>query len=281
MIASAIMLMLGTVWTAFALVSPRRGGRSLEEPHAPDLPRPSGVGGWIFASVCLLASASLLHWGVGVSGLDTSIATSTAVISTLLLFRRTRRTRLIGVAIAVVSIVAAVLLQDAHPSPVGVVGQALARAAATLGVEYGALAAAISALLFLGPACNALVTVIVNAAHTDEETSGVPVETPHEPSWKLSIRNTEVAEIRKPKDSIAASGFLGGRFVGPLERLLVFAAFLASMPILIASLVAVKGVVRFPEISADQDRGAKAEEFLVGTLASLLLAALSAVTVLV
>ena len=73
----------------------------------------------------------------------------------------------------------------------------------------------------------------------------------------------------------------GGRIVGPLERALVFASLLAGMPVVIAGLVAAKGVVRFPEISADRVGGTKAEEFLVGTLCSFLLASLAVLTVVV
>ena len=68
----------------------------------------------------------------------------------------------------------------------------------------------------------------------------------------------------------------GGRWIGPLERLLLL--LLASMGVhaAIAAVIAAKGVIRFPEISRDE-RGDKAEEFLIGSLASWALAVLAAV----
>ena len=67
----------------------------------------------------------------------------------------------------------------------------------------------------------------------------------------------------------------GGRWIGPLERLLLL--LLASMGVhaAIAAVIAAKGVIRFPEISRDE-RGDKAEEFLIGSLASWTLAVLAA-----
>lgn len=67
----------------------------------------------------------------------------------------------------------------------------------------------------------------------------------------------------------------GGRWIGPLERLLLL--LLASMGVhaAVAAVIAAKGVIRFPEISRDE-RGDKAEEFLIGSLASWALAVLAA-----
>jgi len=45
---------------------------------------------------------------------------------------------------------------------------------------------------------------------------------------------------------------------------------------IIPDIIAAKGVIRFPEISRDE-RGDKAEEFLIGSLASWALAVLAAV----
>ena len=67
---------------------------------------------------------------------------------------------------------------------------------------------------------------------------------------------------------------LGGRIIGPLERLLIVFLALAGAPTLIAALLAAKGIVRFPEISADRGTGSKAEEFLIGSLTSWGLAGL-------
>lgn len=60
----------------------------------------------------------------------------------------------------------------------------------------------------------------------------------------------------------------GGRLIGPLERILVFALTVAGAFTLLAAVLAAKGIVRFPEISRDSDAGTRAEYFLIGSLVS-------------
>lgn len=60
----------------------------------------------------------------------------------------------------------------------------------------------------------------------------------------------------------------GGRLIGPLERLLVFALTLTGAFTLLAAVLAAKGIVRFPEISRDSEDGTRAEYFLIGSLVS-------------
>lgn len=60
----------------------------------------------------------------------------------------------------------------------------------------------------------------------------------------------------------------GGRLIGPLERILVFALTLTGAFTLLAAILAAKGIVRFPEISRDDGVGNRAEYFLVGSLVS-------------
>jgi hypothetical protein len=60
----------------------------------------------------------------------------------------------------------------------------------------------------------------------------------------------------------------GGRLIGPLERILVFALTLTGAFTLLAAVLAAKGIVRFPEISRDTDAGTRAEYFLIGSLVS-------------
>lgn len=79
--------------------------------------------------------------------------------------------------------------------------------------------------------------------------------------------------------SAAADGLRGGRYIGPMERLLMVVLGLAQAYPVIAALMAAKGIVRFPEISADRGAGSRAEEFLIGSLASWGLAAARAVVV--
>ena len=70
----------------------------------------------------------------------------------------------------------------------------------------------------------------------------------------------------------------GGRWIGPLERILILLLASVEAPAAIAAIVAAKGVIRFPEISEDK-AGQKAEEFLSGSFASWILAVLGAVTI--
>ena len=60
----------------------------------------------------------------------------------------------------------------------------------------------------------------------------------------------------------------GGRLIGPLERVFVFAMMLAAAYTLVAAVFAAKGIVRFPEISRDDGSGSRAEYFLVGSMVS-------------
>lgn len=62
-----------------------------------------------------------------------------------------------------------------------------------------------------------------------------------------------------------------GRWIGILERLLVFAFVVAGQAAAAALVVAAKSILRFPEISGDAP-ALRAEYVLVGSLASWLLA---------
>ena len=63
--------------------------------------------------------------------------------------------------------------------------------------------------------------------------------------------------------------------VVPLERILILLLASVEAPAAVAAIVAAKGVIRFPEISKDE-AGQKAEEFLVGSFSSWILAVLGA-----
>ncbi|WP_137846184.1 hypothetical protein [Microbacterium sp. 2FI] len=71
---------------------------------------------------------------------------------------------------------------------------------------------------------------------------------------------------------LAAPILKGGRLIGPLERIVVFALTLAGIYTLLAAVLAAKGIVRFPEISRDGELGNRAEYFLVGSLVSWVIA---------
>jgi hypothetical protein len=81
-----------------------------------------------------------------------------------------------------------------------------------------------------------------------------------------------------PVPFAAQPSLKGGRLIGPLERVIVFSLTLAGAYTLLAAVLAAKGIVRFPEISRD-DNGDRAEYFLVGSLVSWSLALALAVLV--
>ena len=120
----------------------------------------------------------------------------------------------------------------------------------------------IIAVLFLvtGPV-NHLITAILQCARGRAST---PV-----PGWI----NAPVLPAMPVADEEEVTALRGGRWIGPLERLLIIVLAGADAEVAIAAVVAAKGVIRFPEISQDST-GEKAEEFLIGSVSSWILAAL-------
>jgi hypothetical protein len=79
------------------------------------------------------------------------------------------------------------------------------------------------------------------------------------------------------------SALKGGRLLGPLERLIVFAIVLAGDPAAAAIVITGKGLLRFPVIRSEAGYpgpDSVTEYFLIGTFVSLLIASLLAVLVL-
>ncbi len=233
---------------------------------------------WVAICAAWLISAVAFVLATGTPWASAA-AVAIAVAASALLASRSRLAATTGFALTVVAIALAVLLDTSGVSEQSPVARLLAEGQLATTISPSVLVTAAAALLFLGPTSNALVRAVVSAARgTDERDAPAPAE---QESWQLLRRGRELAVVRKPESVSVSSGFRGGRIVGPLERALVFASLLAGMPVVIAGLVAAKGVVRFPEISADRVGGTKAEEFLVGTLCSFLLASLAVLTVVV
>ena len=67
----------------------------------------------------------------------------------------------------------------------------------------------------------------------------------------------------------------GGTWIGVLERLLITGGILVGSPEVIAVVIAVKGLGRYPELRETEPelRGGVAERFIIGTFASFLWAA--------
>jgi len=74
-----------------------------------------------------------------------------------------------------------------------------------------------------------------------------------------------------PGVQAAAATLRGGRWIGMLERLAVYASILTGFSGGIAVVLAVKGLARYPELRATTDGAA--ERFIIGTFTSVLFAA--------
>ena len=73
----------------------------------------------------------------------------------------------------------------------------------------------------------------------------------------------------------AASQLRGGFWIGVLERLAIFATIMAGYGGGLIVILGVKSLARYPELRAEDRRGA-AERFIIGTFASSLVAAAGA-----
>ncbi len=77
-----------------------------------------------------------------------------------------------------------------------------------------------------------------------------------------------------PESQSARDSLRGGRWIGYLERLAIAGSILVGYPAAIAIVVAIKGLGRYPEL---KDNPAASERFVIGTLASVIFAALCGV----
>ena len=135
-----------------------------------------------------------------------------------------------------------------------------------LGSRAAKMSAVVGVVVLLAVPANRVVADILAVARHSSQGSGKIVVTGCEPSQESG------------KQDEAGISMRGGRWIGPLERILILLLASVEAPAAIAAIVAAKGVIRFPEISQDK-AGQKAEEFLVGSFASWILAVLGAVTI--
>lgn len=192
------------------------------------------------AAACVGAPvATVLGWGAGLS-VWWIVAIVAASLAWLALTpagwggRRTGLWPVVGLAAAVVAVLA---LGDAIPRADGW----LTRWYAGLGlgaledVTFERFAVAAGYVVFLVTSANIIVRTALAGAH-------------------VPVADTE----RRLK---------GGRVLGPIERVFIFATAVSGELVALAAIVAAKGIVRFPELQRD-DRGNKAEYVLVGSFVS-------------
>ena len=135
-----------------------------------------------------------------------------------------------------------------------------------LGSRAAKMSAVVGVVVLLVVPANRVVADILAVARHSSQGNGKIVVTGCEPSQESG------------KQDEAGTSMRGGRWIGPLERILILLLASVEAPAAIAAIVAAKGVIRFPEINQDK-AGQKAEEFLVGSFASWILAVLGAVTI--
>ena len=135
-----------------------------------------------------------------------------------------------------------------------------------LGSRAAKMSAVVGVVVLLTVPANRVVADILAVARHSTQGNGEVVAAGCEPSQESGKQDEMEGTMR------------GGRWIGPLERILILLLASVEAPAAIAAIVAAKGVIRFPEISQDK-AGQKAEEFLIGSFASWILAVLGAMTI--
>ena len=135
-----------------------------------------------------------------------------------------------------------------------------------LGSRAAKMSAVVGVVVLLTAPANRVVADILAVARQSSRGSGEVVADGCRPSLESGGQDESGSSMR------------GGRWIGPLERILILLLASVEAPAAIAAIVAAKGVIRFPEISQDK-AGQKAEEFLIGSFASWILSVLGAVTI--
>lgn len=184
-----------------------------------------------------------------------------------------------GLVVLVAAAVAAVALPVSGAPHPDVVAWYAITAPGEAGIAWTTALVTLGVVLFLLRSTNLLVRAAINSraaarASSASDAAGRIALASGAEGWRVRIGRRPVADVER----VAAAGraapqLVGGRVIGPIERLLLIGLGLAGGAAVIAALVAAKGVVRFPEISADRGTGANAETFLVGSLTSWAIAA--------
>ena len=97
------------------------------------------------------------------------------------------------------------------------------------------------------------------------------------PASEGAEAHTPVVPVVPPVGSIQAAEnqLRGGYWIGVLERAAIYAAILTGFSSGLVVILGVKSLARYPELRAEDNRGA-AERFIIGTFASSLIAAAGA-----
>ncbi len=82
---------------------------------------------------------------------------------------------------------------------------------------------------------------------------------------RIVMGRTDIEQLPGGELGPVAEPLKGGRFLGPIERILILALGLAGQFGAIGAVVGAKSIIRFPEISRSTDRSSAAEYFLIGS----------------
>ncbi|MBX3193590.1 MAG: hypothetical protein R2717_03330 [Schumannella sp.] len=188
------------------------------------------------AWVILIAAVVALSW---VTAQPAGIAVTAVGIGGAWIVLGTRpRTAIAGLFVLAAGLAAAVFGGDPDAgagSPLDLAWQAL-RPQPLAGVDAATAVLTVGALTFLVNSANLVTRVVTSRA----------------------LRETRGEER-------TAAVLRGGRFLGPIERIVIVGLVLAGLPGGIAVVVTAKSVIRFPEISGSAQREVDAEYFLIGS----------------
>lgn len=226
--------------------------------------------GAIIAWPCVLIFAIGCGWVLALS-----LMLAAAVWALLFARARAHRT-VIPLGIALIGVLAAlVLMQNASPALDG----PLVSLWNSLGVPlvFDVVLAALAVTFFLGHSANIVVRAALALARREGKSAAQPSAAAESAGWIIAGKWRWARVQVLPSEPVVTSTvslMRGGRWIGPLERWIIVALGLVGALPIIAAIMAGKGIVRFPEISADRGQGSKAEEFLVGSLLSWSIAGL-------
>ncbi|MHA7145372.1 hypothetical protein ACX80U_11710 [Arthrobacter sp. TmT3-37] len=144
-------------------------------------------------------------------------------------------------------------------------------------ISLSTVVAAVALTVFLTRSANTIVLMALGRPHQEaaSQDTAHAKSAEHTPQWKITFGTWKVVEVHPGDKPKLGPVLRGGRLIGPLERLLIVVLAFSDAPEIIAALAAAKGIVRFPEIAEDRGVGSKAEEFLIGSLASWTLSVLA------
>lgn len=233
---------------------------------ASDLTRPSDVAPtkqqrartW-FLGVALIA---IVGWGLDLAPW-VALVGFTVAAGWWLVTPATRHTPWAVAGLAVLLVVLALFVEPTLNEPAGPFVNWLDQSRPPLfeGIAFSVLALAIGGLAFLLNTANIIIRVLIDRTDIKKQmlaTDGDEVR-------EVGDRDDEHQQEHEQEEADEQAPLRGGRFLGPVERILIVSLGIAGQFTAIAAIVGAKSIIRFPEISKSDQRGAAAEYFLIGS----------------